>query len=111
MVECNPAGFYRTRENGERTEPVISVVRQIAGHCRRQSGAVPHHTRKLPSSNDSIQHPAGIAEEGLVLSDRKLEKIIGADVVPYIEVGRSAKLFRIEDVLYCGTLLARPRFR
>src|SRR6185503_17691336 len=69
------------------------------------SGAIAHDAGDLPSSGDSIQHPACIAEQGLILSDREFEKIIGADVVPDIKVRGAAKLIHIENVLYRGSLL------
>ena len=104
------AALHRPRGDGKRAEPIVGVISQVSANRGRQPGAITHDARNLPSADDIVEPPRRAAEELLILADRQGEEIIGADVMPGIEIGGAPEFLGIENILDRAALLPGAGF-
>ena len=110
LIDVDAARWSGRIHDGQRAEPVIGVVGEIAFHGARQRRAVAPDAGNLPAAHDLIQ-PAGRAmQEPLALSDRQRVHEIRVEVVPDVEIRGAAERAQVVNILNGRALFSGAGF-
>src|SRR5205814_2320518 len=98
--------LLRKGSNGYRDgrDVVVGVPCVGSLNHRRQPAVIANDAGNLPSTDNLIQPAGTVTQEQLPLAEREFVKNIGIDVMPDIEIGRTAELFFVKNVLQRGAL-------
>ena len=99
LVDVDAAGGRGSVHHGQRAEPVIGVVGEIAFHGARQRRAVAPDARHLPAADDLVQPARRVMQERLALAEGQRIHEIRVEVVADVEIRRAAERAQIVNVL------------